>query len=544
MPRINCFGLGQVSKTPYVTAKNLINMYCETRPAGEKSMMVAYRTPGLRIFTEFAGAVMGRGLWSFEKTDILFEVVGNVLYQLDGTGVPINRGTLLTSTGRVSMADNGTQLMIVDGTYGYIYTTVAPAAISTITRVGTLATLTTATPHGLGTGMIVTVSGATPSQYNGAYTITVTGPTTFTYVMASDPGGSAAPVGSYVITSGFARITDTDFPVAPLTVAFLSGRFVINISQSSRFYVSDLYDGLSWDALNFANAEASADPIIAVWANNGQLILFGSKSTEYWGDSGTLDFPFSAIQGTATEWGLAATWSVAKYDNSVAMLVKNRMGQVMVAQLNGYLPKKISNPDIDSILNGYTVINDASSYSYMLGGHPMFVINFDNAQASWLYDGSTGIWSQLKSFERTRHRAEFGTAFLNYTLVADYENGNLYSLTDEEYTDNGEQIESIVTSQTVADQNLDILTIDKFRVDMEVGLGSVSVEEPQIGLRVSRDNGKTWGNEVFRDIGPIGTYRNMVDWTRLGSARNFVFQLRVTDPFPFTLISGIANPND
>jgi hypothetical protein len=114
-----------------------------------------------------------------------------------------------------------------------------------------------------------------------------------------------------------------------------------------------------------------------------------------------VDTAFTEIRGTATEWGLAATWSVAKFDNSIAMLVKNRMGQVMVAQLAGYLPKKISTPDLDSIINGYSTVNDASAYSYMLGGHPMYVINFPSANAmggaTWLYDSSTSIWTQLDS---------------------------------------------------------------------------------------------------------------------------------------------------
>jgi hypothetical protein len=111
----------------------------------------------------------------------------------------------------VSIADNGTQMMIVDGTYGYIYNT---------------------------------------------------------------------------STNVFAQITDVDFPANPVTVTFLAGRFVVNLVGSSRFYVSDLYDGLSWDALNFANAETSPDPISAVLASNGQLILLGTRTTEYWGLSG------------------------------------------------------------------------------------------------------------------------------------------------------------------------------------------------------------------------------------------------------------------
>jgi hypothetical protein len=75
---------------------------------------------------------------------------------------------------------------------------VAGSPISSITSVGTLATLTTSTAHGLSTGDYVTISGVTPSNYNSSYAITVTGTTTFQYTMVSAPGGSATILGSYV----------------------------------------------------------------------------------------------------------------------------------------------------------------------------------------------------------------------------------------------------------------------------------------------------------------------------------------------------------
>jgi len=72
-------------------------------------------------------------------------------------------------------------------------------AISTITRVGTTATLTTASSHGLTTGRQVSITGCTPAAYNGVYTITVLNSTSFTYTMATVPAGNASVVGSYEI---------------------------------------------------------------------------------------------------------------------------------------------------------------------------------------------------------------------------------------------------------------------------------------------------------------------------------------------------------
>jgi len=57
-------------------------------------------------------------------------------------------------------------------------------------------------------------------------------------------------------------------------------------------------------------------------------------------------------------------------------------------------------------------------------------------------------------------------------------------------------------------------------------------------LQISKDNGHTWGNELWTTIGAMGKYFTRVVWRRLGSARDWTFKIRVTDPvkvvFTFT----------
>ena len=64
-------------------------------------------------------------------------------------------------------------------------------AITSITRVGTVASVTTTAPHGLPAGAVVSVSGAVETEYNVTAEIENVGASTFDYNMASDPGGSA-----------------------------------------------------------------------------------------------------------------------------------------------------------------------------------------------------------------------------------------------------------------------------------------------------------------------------------------------------------------
>jgi hypothetical protein len=54
---------------------------------------------------------------------------------------------------------------------------------------------------------------------------------------------------------------------------------------------------------------------------------------------------------------------------------------------------------------------------------------------------------------------------------------------------------------------------------MEVGNGLATGQgsNPQIGLEVSRDNGKTWGAQMWKAIGAIGAYASASSGA--GSAR-------------------------
>jgi len=116
---------------------------------------------------------------------------------VNGTGqIKVPNGTTAqrSATPAVGSVRFNTTLQTFEG-----YSTYSGQTISSITRVTTTATLTTAANHNLTTGTFVTVSGATPAEYNGTFSITVTTPTAFTYTMLTTPSGSASPVGSYKV---------------------------------------------------------------------------------------------------------------------------------------------------------------------------------------------------------------------------------------------------------------------------------------------------------------------------------------------------------
>ena len=103
-----------------VSPQQCINLFFEKSMDGESLV----GTPGSTVFSNIGGGEVRGGI---EYSGNAYFVVGNTLYEVNSAGTATSRGTLSTSSGRVSMAHNGTrsganqQIMIVDGTNGYIY---------------------------------------------------------------------------------------------------------------------------------------------------------------------------------------------------------------------------------------------------------------------------------------------------------------------------------------------------------------------------------------------------------------------------------------
>lgn len=362
-------------------------------------------------------------------------------------------------------------------------------------------------------GVLLTSGGRVDITDNGAQIIIVDGPNGYIY---------------NTNTLVFSQITDIDFPGAD-TVTFLNGYFIVTKPGTGRFYISGLYDGLTWDPLDFATAESNPDDLVRVMADNGQIVLFGPETTEFWSDSGALDFPFARVGAAAIEWGLAARWSLAKFMDSLIFLRKNRLGAVQVCTLSGYNAQPVSNPELDYTMSKYSAVSNATGFAYMVSGHPFYQINFPSANESWLYDGLSKTWDRVKSVGG-RHRAEMQINFLEKSYVTDYENGKLYLLQDGIYTDDGQYIarELITRHQSTGDYSF----LAELWLEMEAGVGVLTGRgsTPQLMMQYSKDGGHTWSNEIWTDFGEVGQYKARSVFRRLGRARDWVFRFRVTDP--------------
>jgi hypothetical protein len=104
-----------------VDCQRCVNLYPEVNALGtgkERETASLVPTPGLRLLLTLPVGPC-RAAWTTSGGQ-LFLVNGNKLYLISSTWTFTEMGTLNTSAGPVSMADNGIDLFIVDGTDGYI----------------------------------------------------------------------------------------------------------------------------------------------------------------------------------------------------------------------------------------------------------------------------------------------------------------------------------------------------------------------------------------------------------------------------------------
>lgn len=445
-------------------AQQCINLYPEMGGPTSKNVAALIGTPGLQLWLTLAGGGIRGTLRVTQALSVV--VAGPNVYTVTTDGVATARGLVTPGTTPVSMASNGSVVMIVTGPTGY-----------------------------------------------------------------------ALDLTTFALT----QITSTAFQGAD-KVDFVDGYFVFNKPGTGQFQITQLYS-TDIDDLDFATAEGSPDLLVSLIVDHREVWLFGENSTEVYFNSGNADFPFERIQGAFLEQGCAAKYSVAKMDNRVFWLSADDRGKGMVMSAAGYQPQRISDHALEYAIAQMSAITDAVAYTYQQEGHSFYVLNFPTANQTWVFDASTNQWHQRAYRDPAtaalqRHRSNCQMAFIGENIVGDWENGNLYKMKLDYYTDNGAAIPRIRACPHLADPDYRYQIHDELRVDMRTGVGLSSGQgsDPKAMLQWSDDGGYTWSNELWASIGKIGEYQARVNWRRLGRSRDRVYKVTVTDPVPVAFI--------
>lgn len=328
------------------------------------------------------------------------------------------------------------------------------------------------------------------------------------------------------------------------TVDYLGGYFSFIQPGTQTFYISALEDALTIDPLDFATANNSPDKLVGQVSTNNVIVYMGEVSGEIWQlDPQATDFALERNNGSSLEVGLLAAFTVKELDNTVYWLGRDDRGSGIIYKMESFRPVRVSTNSQEQIIQkaiqAGNNMSTAIAYVYQQGGHSFYCLQVPGVETTLCFDAATQKWherAELVDGEYTQHRGTFHAYCYGLNLIADIDDA--IWVYDPNANTNGVDIlvrERI--SPHYANPTLERNFYSLFELDCMVGYGIAGGSQANVMLRYSNDGGFTWGVWRTATLGAVGQYLARARFTRCGSARDRIWQVRCTDDTSFAIIA-------
>jgi hypothetical protein len=441
-----------------------------------KDPFVLLPFPGLKLL----GSATGKDRGFHRMAEILYQVKGTSLYEIDKLGNHTLRGSI-PGTGRAIIADDGINMFIVADLKVWKYTT---------------------------------------------------------------------------DTNAITQVTDTNI-TGSNSVGFINNQFlytkggftIVDGNQVGPGYttVSNVGDGESASGLNVIGAESSPDALLRDYVYDETIYRFGVRTTEAWYNSGVGAPPIDRLQGRGFAVGLGALYSVSQSDQAFYWLGDDF---AIYRARPGGSEERVSTDAISHELQKYSDVSDAVGNTFTFEGQNFYMITFPSGDKTFVMNEKLGVngWFELSSgvnspLESSRYQGQTIISAYGQNMVADADNGNVYKLDLDTYTNNGDALQRIRVTQSV---NGDLLGAKGKRIQMscikiimETGVGLIDGQgdKPRIIIEYSDDGGRTWGAGSWPEVGRLGEFTLQVEWFNLQSFYDRIFRISTTDPVNYSIYS-------
>lgn len=352
--------------------------------------------------------------------------------------------------------------------------------------------------------------------------------------------------------------------VHPTHVCFLAGRTIINSAPyvgaispgaapvDTRLYYSAQYDATTWltnGAGSFA-AITSSDPCTAIDVVNDQLIAIGPRSTEFFGVTDEILYPYQRVTGSGSVNGIYAPSSLATAGKQSYWLGLTTNGSVQVYRNNGYDIETVSTPAIEWAFatSGNNSPIDAIGGTYAQAGHVFYVLTSRFMNITFVYDMVTNIWHTRSSRNLLGEEGYWRYLYFasnygkTYSQVYDYQGVMKIDLSVYKEFDNRTITRERGTG--ILGDSMNNIVHDNLVLLMETGTGDsagTDTKDPIVTLSYSDDANGNWSPEITGYIGNDGLGGGRVRWDRLAFARQRSYRIRITAPVRVVLMDAFIN---
>ncbi len=455
-------------------AQETINMFPERGGAMSKSSAIFRRMPGLKYKTQITiGEGPIRGLYTASNGRLFTARYDQMLEMnttLDGWTV---LGSISESTDTITMTDNGTQLVIADGSDMWVYV-FATAAFAKVTDASGLAP--TATP------VLDFADG---------------------YVFGFDDGEALG-------TFRHSELNDANtWNVLDVYTAEGSPDKLVSLKVLNRQVW--LFGSQSFEVYSDRGGNNVTSPtwarIIGTFKNIGCAAKYSPAVIR-----GQIFWLGASKEGENIVWMSGGDYQPIQIST-----------KAMETTIAGYSTTS------DAI--GYT-LSYLGHFFYVLTfptGDKTFV--YDLTEGEWINWASRDNRSGIQQ----RHRAVHQAFFNGVNIVGDISNGNIYELSKTTYTDDSQPIvlERYFPHFQVDKKRVSWYSIE---IDYLVGSALREYgDAPQIRIRWSDDGGYTYSNFHLMSLGKTGKYSTRVIKRLLGQSRDRVFHIQCSEPIDMSI---------
>ena len=526
-------GSAYTARSVNAADNRMVNLFPEVVPEGGKQPAFLQRAPGLPLrVTVGTGPI--RGLWQHNSN--LYVVSGSTFYQVSPSYVTTAKGTV-GGSGLVSMADNGTQIMMAADPDGYIYNT-STGAFAQITD-----------PD---------FPGASVVDYLDGYFVFIEPNSQRIWVTALLDGTSVDPL-DFVSAEGdpdnvVSMIVDhrevwlfgenstevwynaglSDFPLVRIQGAFnelgCAARYSVAKMNNQVYWLGK--DGRGQGIVYVANGYQGQR--ISTHAVEWQIQQYGSMADAigftYQQDGHSfyvLVFPTAAktwvYDASTGAWHERAGWDDqwTRYRAQAQVFYSNENlvgdyenGNIYAFDLNNYA----YNGAVQRWLRSWRALPTGQNTLRR------------TAQHSLQLDCETGVGlSQSPGYDAQDLLAENGDL-----LVAEFVQNDIVTESGLTLvTEPGNEISTLVDAP-----DFPVLFVPPMYLTT-TSYTATPGYDPQVMLRWSDDGGHTWSNEHWRSMGKIGAFGYRTIWRRLGMTmkiRDRVYEVSGTDPVKLAIM--------
>ena len=366
--------------------------------------------------------------------------------------------------------------------------------------------------------------------------------------------GSAGYI--YTVSGGLATITDTDYTttLGPSEhVIFKDGYFLHynNTSAASSqpiVFKSELNDGLAFNALDFATAEADPDNINGIHVSLNQWYVFGEIVTEIFQNIGGADFPYQRVEGAIIAKGISAKHTAIDFDGGMAFVGAGQNELPSVWKAVGVRLERLSSAAIESALHKLTQAQIAEMFCTTYAEDGGFFLNVHLPDRTFSYDASTSAKAGIPIWHERLSKSDEGNPIdwrVNHIvaayakiLVGDSQSGKVGEMSRQIYTEYGVTSQRVVTTAQI---HLEGAPVNFSEMELVCESGTATItgagSDPHITREISDDGGYTWGNRTARSLGKQGDYRRRQVWRKEGQApENRVYKFIHDEPIKASII--------